>query len=262
MPSPSSTPNPTMPFYRRRTSDRDVPSNADTRQRMSVMSAPLPTLPGNMRGIRRLEQRRTMEENHYLAQKARAVNLNPVVDMRLVDYVSDYDRNLMCPICRCPLVDPVVLDSCDHCFCRECLSQTWTEYHPGGPRGNCPTCRSQSRLAAKGAVNKILTNILDELLVKCPKHEEGCTAEIKRGELQNHINLYCTYGFVECPSVDCDQPIKRKDASQCFHSDAACIDCHNTMFVANLEACPTHLPFYTVQATNQSCSGSLAPRLP
>ena len=59
--------------------------------------------------MRRLEARRNMEETHYLTQKARNSKLNPPVDLRNLDYVSKYDDNLVCPICRCPLVDPVLL---------------------------------------------------------------------------------------------------------------------------------------------------------
>lgn len=226
---------PSITFHRRRTSDR-TSSDADGRPR--VPSAPQP-VPSNMRGMRRLEMRRGMEESHYLAQKARTTTLNTPTDMRLLDYVSDYDRNLMCPICRCPLVDPVVLFDCDHCFCRDCLSQTWTEYHPGGPRGTCPTCRREAKLGPKTAVSKILTNILDELVVKCPKHEDGCTAEIKRGQVQDHVNLYCQYAMVECPRLECEQATRRKDANECLHYGASCIDCHDSMFVDNLEVCPS-----------------------
>jgi len=69
-----------------------------------------------LRGIRRLEARRQMEESNFLHSKARAQNLNPPVDLRLLDYVMTFDDNLMCPICRCPFIDPVILAECDHCF--------------------------------------------------------------------------------------------------------------------------------------------------
>lgn len=245
MSSPTSSPSPpsTMPFHRRQMSDRNVPNAAPVRhtpseqERNMLDNRQLMTLPSSMRGMRRLEIRRGMEESHYLNQQ-RAMRVKRTahpLDMRSLDYVTDYDSNLMCPICRCPFVDPVVLNDCDHCFCRDCLIQTWTEYQPGGPRGNCPTCRTQTRLAAKGAVSKILVNILDDLLVKCPKHEDGCHMQVKRGEVQNHINLYCSYALVECPKENCDQSVRRKDASQCLHSAVACIDCHEDMFVADLE---------------------------
>lgn len=244
-------------FHRRRNSDRannappvtlapgrqspndNAHHDDDHHHHQHPSSSPLPpAIPSNMRGMRRLEMRRGMEESHYLAQqkKTRTSTLNPPIDLRLVDYVSDYDSNLMCPICRCPFIDPVVLYDCHHCFCRECLQQTWTDYHPGGPRGNCPTCRANTRLKGKDGVSKIIVNMCDELLVNCPKQDEGCTARIKRGELVDHLNLYCQYSLVQCPRFpECEQPIRRKDRANCTHWGVACIDCQQVMFVDNLE---------------------------
>ena len=192
-----------------------------------------------MRGIRRLEQRRGMEENHYKHCKTREQNYNPPVDLRLVDYVSPYDNNLMCPICRCPFVDPVVLTECDHCFCRDCIRQTWntnSTYTPHGPRGDCPSCRTPAKLGPRSATSKILVNIVDELIVKCPKSDEGCKAEIKRCEVQDHVNIYCRFALIECPGEDCDLPVRRKDAALgCLHYGVSCLSCKRELQKWRLE---------------------------
>lgn len=192
-----------------------------------------------LRGIRRLEQRRGMEENHYLDCRARQHNYNPPVDLRLLDYVSTYDNNLMCPICRCPFVDPVVLMECDHCFCRDCIRQSWnanTTYTPLGPRGDCPSCRSPAKMGARNATSKILVNMTDELLVKCPKADHGCKVEVKRGEVQDHINIYCGYALVECGADDCELPVRRKDtALGCLHFGVSCMSCRKEMQKWRLE---------------------------
>lgn len=191
-----------------------------------------------------------MEEKNFLQSKARAQNLNPPVDLRLLDYVAPYDENLMCPICRCPFVDPVVLTECDHCFCRECIRQTWTTsttYNPLGPRGDCPTCRTPAKLGPRSATSKILINILDDLKVKCPKASEGCPAEVKRGEVQDHMTIYCGFALVECQSSDCELAVRRKDASQgCLHYGVSCYSCREEMQRCALEAhwarqCPDRL---------------------
>jgi hypothetical protein len=192
-----------------------------------------------MRGIRRLEQRRGMEENHYKHCKTREQNYNPPVDLRLVDYVSPYDNNLMCPICRCPFVDPVVLTECDHCFCRDCIRQTWntnSTYTPHGPRGDCPSCRTPAKLGPRSATSKILVNIVDELIVKCPKSDEGCKAEVKRCEVQDHVNIYCRFALVECPGEDCELPVRRKDAALgCLHYGVSCLSCKRELQKWRLE---------------------------
>ncbi|KAK3113235.1 hypothetical protein LTR53_009659, partial [Teratosphaeriaceae sp. CCFEE 6253] len=190
----------------------------------------------SLRGMRRLETRRQMEEINYLSSKARAQNLNPPVDLRLLDYVTPYDDNLMCPICRCPFVDPVVLTECDHCFCRDCIRQTWTSsYTPHGPRGDCPSCRTPAKLGPRSATSRVLVNILDDLLVRCPKSEDGCAAEVKRGEVQDHVGIYCPYARQECSSEDCELPVRRKDAERgCLHYGVSCLDCRTTLPYADL----------------------------
>ena len=180
-----------------------------------------------------------MEENHYLSCKARAQNFNPPLDLRLLDYVTPFDSNLMCPICRCAFIDPVILTECDHCFCRDCIRQTWnanTNYTPLGPRGDCPTCRTPAKLGPRSATSKILVNIVDELLVKCPKSDDGCKAEVRRCEVQDHVNIYCGYALVECIAEDCGLPVRRKDAAQgCLHYGVSCLSCHAELQIWKLE---------------------------
>lgn len=247
-----------------------------------------------MRGMRRLEARRQMEETNYLASKTyRAGSVsNPPVDYRALDYVSAYDNNLMCPICRCPFVDPVVLTDCDHCFCRDCIRQTWTSaYTPMGPRGDCPTCRTPGKLGPRSATSKILVNLVEDLIVKCPRTEYGCRAEVKRGEVQDHVGIYCGLTSVACPGSECDLLVQRKDLEKgCLHYDVSCLSCQACMQMVDLEthwrtacpdrklACPScyeevyyrELDLHTEEAcsaTTMSCAGrslgctSQAPRL-
>lgn len=222
----------------RPTSMSPHPNDRDNSRRTSSSISTQMTI----RGMRRLERRMNMEEHHYRAAKAAATrNLNPPVDLRMLDYVSGYDDNLMCAICRCPFVDPVILTECDHCFCRDCIRQTWAGnmYSPLGPRGDCPSCRTPAKLGSRGATSKILVNLVDDLAVKCPKSEEGCTATVKRGEVQDHVSLYCQYAQVECPEEGCDRPVVRKQILQynkCLHYGVSCLDCHQDMPVAELEA--------------------------
>lgn len=164
--------------------------------------------------------------------------MSPVVDLRLLDYVSDYDTNLMCPICRSPFLDPVVLSECEHCFCRGCLRQSWnsSDYTPGIPKGKCPSCRSNCMLLDRGSVPRILINILDDLLVKCPHHQIGCPAQIKRCDVQDHVNTYCGHTLVACSDPACELTIRRKDdRGECLHFGVSCIDCRQTSTLADIE---------------------------
>lgn len=218
---------------------RSPPTVPDVQDRsyhgIDPASLPSGSVPSDPFGMRRIERRIAFAE--HWNNSSRKATWNPPVDFHLLDYVSDYDSNLMCPICHSPLVDPVVLQECDHCFCRDCLRQTWntSEYTPGIPKGNCPTCRTACKLMGRGPVSRILVNILDDLVVKCPKHEEGCKAEIKRSEVQDHVNNYCAYTWVECPGQGCELPVRRKDGNECMHFGVTCIDCRQTTHMANLE---------------------------
>ncbi|KAI5265061.1 polysaccharide deacetylase [Aureobasidium subglaciale] len=155
------------------------------------------------------------------------------VDFRALEYVSTYDDNLSCPICRSAFVDPVVVSDCDHHFCRDCLDYTssWNQRS-----GNCPICRRAGRLNGSGSASKLLANILDELVVKCPKEAEGCDKQIKRGHLVDHINIYCQYTLVDCPQSGCEQKVRRKDAAQCVHQPVSCLACRQNMTVQDLDS--------------------------
>lgn len=234
------------PFSRSARNSHDPPPpfqrshSHSTSNPVNTLTMPLPpaearrsSFSAELRGMRRLERRRNMEENHYLNCKARAQNYNPPVDLRLLDYVSPYDNNLMCAICRCPFVDPVILTECDHCFCRDCIRQCWnsnTNYTPLGPRGDCPTCRTPAKLGPRSATSKILVNLVDELVVKCPKTDDGCKAEVKRCEIQDHANIYCGFTLIECAETDCGLPVRRKDGSLgCLHYGVSCLNCRQEM---------------------------------
>lgn len=154
------------------------------------------------------------------------------VDLRALDYVSAYDSNLMCPICRSAFVDPVVIADCDHHFCRDCLDYTtsWNQHS-----GTCPTCRRPGRLIGSGSASKLLLNILDDLVVKCPNQLEGCDKQVKRGHLLDHINLYCDCTLINCPQDDCSQKTRRKDAEHCVHQPVSCLACRQPMTVQDLD---------------------------
>lgn len=204
-----------------------------------VADSPRPSIhsrnSSHMRGIRRFEARRGLEESHYLASKARRKLSSSSLDMRTLDYISSCDSNLMCPICRCPFVDPIVLYDCDHCFCRDCLQKAWS-HSASGSRGGCPTCRASPKLGMNIEAPKILVNILDDLVVKCPKHEDGCRVDLKRGEVSDHLDIYCPWAWVPCPEATCGLSVRRRDArTMCPHCPVSCFDCHEAMTVIQLE---------------------------
>lgn len=155
------------------------------------------------------------------------------IDLRALEYIGSIDHNLLCAICHCPFVLPVKLD-CDHYFCQTCLDQAMI--HQPRLIRCCPTCRRKTS-GASMPVARIIHHILDELKVRCPLYSLGCTDEMTRGSVQNHVDRYCAYSEVECPSEDCLLTIERKDlgANRCFHHIILCQDCKRVFRERDLE---------------------------
>jgi len=157
------------------------------------------------------------------------------VDLRLLDYVSDFDRNLMCPICCCPLIQPVRLD-CDHTFCQHCLRRALQAQ--ADDKRSCPTCRKFTKETDALPVPRFLVHMIDELIVKCPKYTDGCEARLKRGDVEDHVTLYCEHAEVACPSIMCALTISRKDyRKECLHCIVACGNCQMQLMERELQVC-------------------------
>lgn len=76
--------------------------------------------------------------------------------------------HLECPVCLDTFRDPVILPSCGHTFCRECVSRIastgasgWFEIGRGSGQHACPTCRSPFRLG-EVRTNYALTQLLGD----------------------------------------------------------------------------------------------------
>ncbi|XP_014426069.1 RING finger protein 39 [Pelodiscus sinensis] len=52
--------------------------------------------------------------------------------------VAELQRSIICPICRAPFRDPVLLD-CDHSYCRACITGQWERERSG--LLSCPQCQ-------------------------------------------------------------------------------------------------------------------------
>lgn len=153
-----------------------------------------------------------------------------VVDLRAVDYVSDYDGHLMCLICHCPFLDPIRLD-CDHIFCRECLDSFLKITPPHQPdEVPCPTCRAFSTTAFV-KVPRLIVSMCDDIRVKCPFAARGCQEVVQRGLVQLHVDKYCDYRLVPCPNKYCEESTIKKeaDAEHCVHQLVECDQCGETL---------------------------------
>jgi len=152
------------------------------------------------------------------------------VDLRAITYIGTVDENLMCPICRCALIEPITT-KCDHTFCRECIDNSLSLNEI------CPVDRSpMARNVPLTKSPKIVTNQLDNLKVKCP----CCENTVPRSMLKHHLEKYCVEAPVVCPGKYteryCHQNVKRKYAEKgCMHYLTECPDCLGALFQIEME---------------------------
>lgn len=163
------------------------------------------------------------EPNHAVEQE---VIEDVEVDLRLLDYVSDYDRNLACPICRCPFIDAISLP-CDHSYCRLCYYKALEAQDSDTKQ--CPTCR-RNISSEPSPVPRFAQHLVDELKVGCPNKGFGCTKEIRRDEVQAHVSYHCSQTRLNCPDRSCSYKVpRRRNNGSCRHTKRKCLECQQTL---------------------------------
>ncbi|TVY86249.1 TNF receptor-associated factor 6-B [Lachnellula willkommii] len=166
---------------------------------------------------------------HLRTPSTSSLNIRHPIDLRAITYDGPVDENLVCPICRCPLVDPV-LTECDHIFCRSCITDALSNTKL------CPIDRSPLDSDGVGRAPKMVHNQLDSLKAKCP----CCTSSFARSMLENHLEKYCLEANVKCPGIHsekyCKEVVKRRMSGRgCLHYPVDCPDCKETLLLVEME---------------------------
>ncbi|KAK9240899.1 hypothetical protein V1525DRAFT_369542 [Lipomyces kononenkoae] len=167
-----------------------------------------------------------MEERDIIEQSGcpkTTISYEP--DIRSLLYVSLND-NLVCPICCSAFVDPCYT-KCGHTFCSVCLYKALAQSQ------KCPVDRGPLSDEDIYPPPKILSNMVNELLVYCPNADKGCQSIVQRFLLRHHLKDNCLYAPVECPSEECTELIERRftrrDPTKCFHKRMICPDCNDSV---------------------------------
>jgi len=84
------------------------------------------------------------------------------------------EEELECPICGEVFKQVVETPCCSRLFCRSC-AEAWI-----AKSGSCASCREQIT-AEQLKPNKPFQRIVDNLPIKCPHSESGCTDKLTRG---------------------------------------------------------------------------------
>ncbi|EJD02897.1 uncharacterized protein FOMMEDRAFT_168016 [Fomitiporia mediterranea MF3/22] len=156
------------------------------------------------------------------------------VPMISYTYVDEVNSNLICCVCHCPFLNPVVTTTCSHTFCRRCIERS-LEQQPC-----CPVDRSPLTLDDLKPENLLLRNMVDELIVECPLRSSGCRMTCQRQLLDSHLRDACQFVQVPCSEDGCEQTVLRRDLGKhthdCVHRLVNCIACGTSVTASELEA--------------------------
>ena len=152
-------------------------------------------------------------------------------DPRELDHVSQVDENLICSICHCVMIKPIMTTPCRHIFCLDCLGKAcgWQAL------GRCPYCRTHVRYDQLTAAPPALVSLIDGLRVRCFYWKRGCPVITARENAERHIRE-CGYVKESCVSVTCSQTTLRKDLHLgCVHRSVECKYCRKSILKADLQ---------------------------
>ncbi|KHN98332.1 TRAF-type zinc finger protein [Metarhizium album ARSEF 1941] len=171
-----------------------------------------------------------------------------IFDMHTLNYVSDIDPNLLCPICHDPLVDPVTTP-CDHTFCYRCLRRSIAS-SPSGTA--CPIDRELLLWVDCFSAARLVRTQLSCLTVKCPNQGRGCESQVRRENVEKHATAECRFREYSCPDTTCDKKLRNKPQDDvCHHRQVGCGLCHDKVEEADKEM---HLLSCSLAKTRcQSC---------
>jgi len=145
------------------------------------------------------------------------------------------DQNLICSVCREPVLEPIIHIPCQNMFCKACMTKL----------SSCPLCRGVISKNHMVPVPRFVHNTLNELKVICP----SCNGSCARNELSNHRSK-CP---VECPN-GCNDLVapenQMKHNGECamipVRCPAADVSCLWTDYRFELEAHKLTCPYFQI----------------
>ena len=135
-------------------------------------------------------------------------------------------KNFICDLCKGVLKDPVQCHN-EHYFCKACITQ-----HLKNSK-TCPVCTENLTEETLSKPPRILTNIINALIINCDHSERGCTELIELVRLEAHSRT-CNYKPVTCPNEKCAKIMNLADLEQhttevCEYRQVYCEECEKDM---------------------------------
>ena len=128
-------------------------------------------------------------------------------------FENEVDSTLLCPICRNVLKDPVQCPN-EHYCCRSCIVKYLHESSE-----TCPTCQHHLTEETLSKPPRLLTNMLQNLKIRCDHAQRGCRELIKLEFLDHHVKS-CGYSPTRCTNPGCSQVINQHEKER--HENELC----------------------------------------
>lgn len=175
---------------------------------MSTPSSPLSVASPNIHQRRRSSVRSTTSSSSRFSEIRQHEYVYALDDANISEW-------LKCPICFNPFIEPRLISSCEHVFCKACIDQhietiinrdRLTDHpddenpeqsHQKEIRGHCPSCRIRFKTSQLRPAATLIKNMVDSLLVKCPNESRGCAHSAERCLIGAHIQRDCPYTYVD-----------------------------------------------------------------
>ena len=134
--------------------------------------------------------------------------------------------NFICAICQKVLKDPVQCHN-EHYFCKACITQYLKNSQ------TCPVCMEKVTEETLIKPPRIVTNILNALIINCDYSERGCTELIELVRLEDHTRS-CNHKPVTCPNEKCAKIMNLADFEEhtsevCVYRQVFCDECEKDM---------------------------------
>ncbi|KAI9007567.1 hypothetical protein CLU79DRAFT_778137 [Phycomyces nitens] len=172
------------------------------------------------------------------------------LDLRSLNY-SEPNPNLICCICQTPFIDPVI-SPCGHTFCQSCI------YQAIETSSHCPIDRAPLEIENLIPAVKIITNMVNELIVQCPRLDAGCDYQGQRQFIQNHLDNDCLYSSSACQMEECKALVYKKDfashTSTCLYRTKECLMCKKKLRAIQFQEHHTQCPAELIECSYCSTS--------
>ena len=111
-------------------------------------------------------------------------------------------ENFKCSICLNVLNNPKSCRNNQHYFCSGCIDEHLKNSH------TCPECMEELTPATLVQPPRVLLNCILELRIKCVNSQRGCPEHVQLGRLQNHADE-CGFAPAHCENEGCVAEINR-----------------------------------------------------